>query len=202
MRSSPECSPQFLNLTVDAASSEINLNCVSIKMKTYPCLSLNFWKSVRKWEWTFPFSHALSEVKGRGKKSGPPALYDTYHFDLSNLGSCQTRKTGGEKEKKNWMTARPPTDTYRGKVATPKASNCIPTPRKLSSEERRCESIRILYLLPTHRPALTPSPYTVAVLRREDHTNSIRQETRCASPSLESSSQATGSDYHTSLRLT
>ena len=58
---------------------------------------------------------------------------------ILTTSACQTyyhvkHERRGGKEKKNWMTARPPTDTYRGKVATPKASNCIPTTRKLSSE--------------------------------------------------------------------
>jgi len=91
------------------------------------------------------------------------------------------------------MTARPPTNTYRGKLATPKASNCMP---RLGSCSPRAEDAKVYgYCTLAHPPSRT-YPITVHSSRVEKAEPSLREitqtqsdketpESRCGSPSLE-----------------
>ena len=99
---------------------------------------------------------------------------------------CQTYdhvKVGRrEKKIKEKLDDHPPTHSYvPGKGSDAKGIKLHPNESVADLRERRSESVRILYLWPTHHPALTPSPYTGAVLKEESRKLNPTRNAVCQS---------------------
>jgi hypothetical protein len=95
-------------------------------------------------------------------------------------------KDGGEKEKKNWMTARPPTDTYRGKVD---AKGVKLHPNASEAVLRRAKMRKCTDTVPLAHPPSRTYPITVHSSRLEEgrshKLNPTRNAVRQSKPRVE-----------------